>query len=924
MNRRNIELLLLCVASPIVIGLFAMLVVTGGQNLSFNTLGVPIGIMLAFFGCHFAMRKMAPNSDPAILPITYALSGIGIAFVTRLAPDVATRQLMWLIVGIGVFLLALACIRNLDKLKDYKYSFIFLGIILLLSPMLPIIGNEVNGSRLWLSLGPFSFQPGEIAKICIVIFLAGYLAQNREMLSIFTWKIGPVRLPSLATLLPLVFMWALAFLVVVLEKDLGSALVLFFVFIVMLYVATGQRFYIIVGILASAVAAFILYGMFSHVQTRVAIWLDPFADAQASGYQIVQSLYSLADGDIFGTGIGRGMCTNIPYVESDFIFSAIAEETGLLGGCGLLLLYLCFAIRGVSIAARAKSDISSFIAVGATSIIVLQAFIIVGGVTRLIPMTGITLPFISQGGSSLVCGFLVLALLVRAGDEGTGLDTEMHTTVISKIDVNAGVLGRFALGKRLTTIIIIFSFLFAALVANITYIMVIDAENIQNMPSNNHTMAKEAKTERGTISTHDGVVLARSEKQEDGTYERVYPSGSLASHVVGYYSARYGSAGIEASWNDTLKGKKNLATVQDVIDQMTGNQKSGNDVKLTLNSAVQEAAESAISGYSGACVVIDPKTGAVSALASSPTYEPSNIDEVMQQANSNSGDKTSALLNRATGSVRGPGSTFKTVTLSAALESGIATEDSTYNAPGSMTIGNATVTNFGNHSYGVVTLKRALALSLNTVFGQVGTQLGSKRLVDTAEKFGFNSEIDFDLPVAKSLMPDANEMTEWETAWAAAGEPVGEHKSPAGPQTNVMQMALVASAYANDGKIMKPYLVESSNNANGELSYSATSSLYKTPLSKDIANRVLECMNGVVTEGSASTLKRSGMATAAKTGTAENGGDSPDSWIICIGDAENSKSVVIALMLENAGEGTATAKVGAVLDAALKAQGVTN
>ena len=508
MSRRNLELLLLCVAAPIVIVVFAMLVLVGGQSLSFNTLGVPIGIFVAFLGCHFAVRKLAPNADPALLPITFALSGIGIAFVTRLAPDMAGRQLLWLFAGVAVLILLLALIKTLDQLADYKYTFMIVGILLLLSPMLPIIGSEVNGSRLWLQIGGFSFQPGELAKICIVFFLAGYLAQHREMLSIFSWKVGPVHLPSLATLLPLIVMWALAFLVVVLEKDLGSALVLFLVFLAMLHVATGKKFYIIIGVIMAGIAAFLLYRFFGHVQTRVEIWLDPFADPQGSGYQLVQAIYSFADGGIFGVGIGKGLCTNIPYVESDFIFAAIAEETGLLGAAGVLLLYLTFASRGVCVAARAKSDVSSFIAVGGTAIIILQAFIIVGGVTRLIPMTGITLPFISQGGSSLICGFIIVALLLKCGDEGTGLDTEMKTTGMM-LNADTGVLGRFALSKRLTTQIIIYSILFAALVANLTYIMVIDADNVKSMSSNNHTIAKEATSERGTISTSDGTVLAQ-------------------------------------------------------------------------------------------------------------------------------------------------------------------------------------------------------------------------------------------------------------------------------------------------------------------------------------------------------------------------------------------------------------------------------
>lgn len=918
MTRRNMELLLLIVAAPIVIVLFAMLVVTGGQALSFNTLGVPIGIFVVFLIAHFAVRKLAPNADPALLPITFALSGIGIAFVTRLVPDLAMRQLIWMFAGVAAMIIVLMVVRNLDKLANYKYTFMIVGVLLLLSPMLPVVGTEINGSRLWLSIGGFSFQPGELAKICIVIFLAGYLAQNREMLSVFTWKVGPVRLPSLSTLVPLLAMWALAFLIVVLEKDLGSALVLFAVFLVMLYVATGKVQYVVVGLLLAAVAAVALFFMFDHVRVRVDIWLDPFADAQDKGYQIVQSLYSLADGGMFGVGIGRGMADIIPYAESDFIFSAIGEECGLLGAAGVLLLYLCFAIRGMLTAARAKSDVSSFTAVGATSIVILQAFIIVGGVTRLIPLTGITLPFISQGGSSLLAGFIIVALLLRAGDEGTGSDVEMTSVISRSRHSSNSVLGRVALGKNITFALIFFSVLFAALVANLTYIMVINAEAYQNMPGNSHTMAKEAQSERGTISTYDGVVLAQSVEQPDGTYERVYPAGTLAAHVVGYYSGKYGTAGIEAEYNDTLKGSENFASWTDVVNSLAGISQPGNDVTLTLNSKIQQAAQDVLAGERGACVVMDPQTGAVFALASSPTYDAADVENVI----ANSTADSSELLNRATQALYAPGSTFKMVTFAGALEDGVCTDDSEYDAPGEMEIGNAPVTNMHERSYGTVTVRRAFELSANTVFAQLGVELGSERLVAAAKAFGFNTPVEFDLPLATSLMPNPQEMTTWETAWAAAGEPVGEHESPAGPQATVLEMAMVGSAMATGGQIMQPYLVEGIYNASGARSYTASPTPLMRATTQQVADDVLEAMRGVVANGTGAAAAVPGVTVAGKTGTAEHEGKENDSWFVGIADADGARNLVVALMIEEAGSRTsAAAKAQTVIRTALEVQG---
>lgn len=922
MSRRGVELLLLCIAAPLIIVLFGMLVASDEATVSPTTLGVPIGIFLAFIIAHLAIRKLAPNADPALLPISFALSGIGIAFVTRLAPDLAIRQLMWLYAGIIMMVLILAVVRNLDKVAHYKYTLMILGIVLLLSPLLPVVGTDINGSQIWLSIGPFSFQPGELAKILIVLFLAGYLSDNREMLSVFTEQIGPVRLPSLQALLPLLFMWALAFVPVIFEKDLGSALVFYLVFLVMLYVATGKKFYVVVGLGLAAVAAVGLWVCFDHVQIRVATWLDPFADAQNTGYQLTQTIYSLADGGLTGVGIGNGLADNIPVVESDFIFAAIGEETGLLGAAGLLLLYLCFAIRGIVTAARAKSDVSSFTATGLTSIIVLQAFIIVGGVTRLIPLTGITLPFVSQGGSSLLAGFIIVALLLRAGDEGTGVNTEMKSA--TAIFSDNGVLGRVALGKRLTGTLIVFSALFALLVANLTYIMVINAENYQNMPGNNHTLAREAKTERGAIETYDGTVLAQSVRTADGTYEREYPAGDLAAHVVGYVSEQYGTSGIEATYNDTLKGQENFASWSDVINSLAGVNTPGNDVTLTINSKIQQAAQDAISGFNGACVAIDPETGAVLALASSPTYDAANVETLIEQAaaQGSGSSSSSELYNRATQALYPPGSTFKMVTLTTALEDGVADEDTTFDSPGTMDIGNAEVSNFGSYNYGNITLARATELSSNTVFGQLGAMMGALRLVDGAEKFGFNREVPFDLPLAMSLMPDPDEMTEWETAWAAAGEPVGEHPSPAGPQATVLEMALVGCALGNNGSMMQPYLVDSVHNAAGERSYQATPSSFGQVCSPAVANRVVEVLKGVVTNGTGIAAQIGTVEVAGKTGTAEHKGQADDKWFVGIAPAGDAR-IVVALALERVGDSAdATTQARMVLEEALRVQGL--
>ena len=894
MTRRNLELVLLCIAAPIVVLLFVMLALNRGQELGLTTLGVPIGLFAAFIVAHIATRFLAPDADPAILPIVFALSGIGIGFVTRLAPNLAYNQVIWLFVSVAAMIVTLALSSKLDRLANYKYTLMLFGFVLLLSPLLPVIGTEHYGSRIWLSFGPFSFQPGEVAKIVVVLAVSGYLAVNREMLSVFTWRVGPFRLPDARTLLPLLIMWVIALLIVVFEKDLGSALVFFFVFLAILYVATGKKFYLIVGFLLMVAGIAVAYLLFDHVQTRVANWIDPFADPQGAGYQMVQGIYSIADGDLFGVGIGRGYADQIPFVESDYIFAAIAEECGLLGAAGVLLLYLSFAIRGYVTAARAKSDFSSLVSAGLTTTICLQAFIIVGGITRLIPLTGITLPFVSQGGSSLLASFIAVGLLLRCGDEGTGVDHEM-TNVTESLNVNS-VLGRVSLGRRLTASIIILAVMFALLVANLTLIMVFQAEHYQSMPGNNHTAARQATVKRGSISTYDGTALARSVEGEDGSYERIYPSGDLAAQVVGYYSTKYGTSGIEAACDDTLTGEQNYATWLDVLNAQAGITQPGNDVVLTIDSNIQQAAQDALEGYSGACVVLDPKSGAILAMASSPTYDASDFETILET--SASGNENSSLLNRATQALYAPGSTFKMVTLSTALENNIADENTIYDSPGEMEIGGGSVTNFNENSLGDITLETATVYSSNTAFAQLGVAMGAETLVNGACKFGFNDQIDFSLPLAKSIMPNPKNMSEWETAWAAVGQPVGDEEDT-GPRATVLEMALVGSGIANDGTIMNPYIIDGIYSATGQRSFTASPKPYGQAISKKTADRVTKVLEDVVNEGTGVNAQVEGVSVAGKTGTAETGKPYDDSWFVGFAPADNPE-VVVAMVLEEA------------------------
>jgi cell division protein FtsW (lipid II flippase) len=372
---------------------------------------------------HVVVRRTVPYADGALLPLTAVLTAFGLAIVYRLDSQDGARQAVWVAVGVGVLVATLVALRHDYRvLESYRYLFGIAAVGLLLLPSVPGLGEEVNGARLWVNLGVVQFQPGELAKICLILFLAGYLREKREV-------VAQGRLKDLG---PLIAIWGAAMLVIVQTNDLGSALLNFGIFLAMLYVATGRALYVGAGLALFVGGAAVLYNALQHVQDRVTIWLHPWTDERVycslnghleyrqdcASYQLVKSLYSIANGGFGGTGLGEGTFTSIdgtqliPYLRTDFIFSAIGQELGLVGAAALLLVFMVFVVRGMRVALQAQDGFSKLLAAGLTFGFALQTFIIVGGVLRVVPLTGITLPFVSYGGTSIVANFVLLALLL--------------------------------------------------------------------------------------------------------------------------------------------------------------------------------------------------------------------------------------------------------------------------------------------------------------------------------------------------------------------------------------------------------------------------------------------------------------------------------------------------------------------------------
>jgi cell division protein FtsW (lipid II flippase) len=420
-RRRNAELYLGLLAVVITAGGYVLLALSEGPALPANLwffLGVLMGLYVV---AHIAVRSLAPRADATLLPLAAVLNGIGFITITRIDRDatdqLAPAQAMWTAVGVLAFIGTLVIVRRVALLERYRYTFLLFGIVALLLPLAPGIGTEINGARLWVRLGPINFQPGELAKVLLVVFLAGYLVDKREVLARGVRRIGRLRLPAAKHMGPLFLAWGFSLLVMIRQKDLGSSLLFFAVFAVMLYIATERTAFLIAGGVLFVTGAAIGYAIFGHVQDRVSVWVDPWTTGEGQGFQIVQSMFALGTGGFAGTGLGLGRPNTIPNAATDFVFSAIGEELGLLGTAAVIIGFLLFVGAGYRIAVQADRPFPKLFAAGLTSIIGIQTFIIIGGVTRLIPLTGITLPFVSYGGSSLIANFVVLALLLRISDE---------------------------------------------------------------------------------------------------------------------------------------------------------------------------------------------------------------------------------------------------------------------------------------------------------------------------------------------------------------------------------------------------------------------------------------------------------------------------------------------------------------------------
>ena len=426
MSARNRELLALVPASLLLTAGFAAIFIQQSAELSDVSLTYGAAFLGLCLAGHIVIRFTLPYADPYLFPLVAVLACFGLVVIYRLDEDLAREQAQWFVVGLLLFAATIVLLRDFRVLERYRYTVAAAGLLLLLLPRVPGIGQQVNGAFLGVKLGPISFQPAEFGKIAIVIFLAAYLRDTRQVLVQGARRFLGVTIPPLKHFGPLLVVWGGAMVMLVFIRDLGSSLMFFGGFLALLYVATNRLSFVVVGLVLFGLGAWFFTATVGHVQSRIDTWRDPFDpqlyDMPGGSYQIAQSLFAQADGGLFGTGFGQAIL-NLPSGESilpaphtDLIFAVITNELGLAGACGLLLVYLLFIERGFATAMLAQDSFSKLLATGLTAVFALQVFVIVGGVTKVIPLTGVTLPFVSYGGSSILANFILLALLLLVSD----------------------------------------------------------------------------------------------------------------------------------------------------------------------------------------------------------------------------------------------------------------------------------------------------------------------------------------------------------------------------------------------------------------------------------------------------------------------------------------------------------------------------
>jgi cell division protein FtsW (lipid II flippase) len=806
-DRREIQLLGLAfvflLASCLAVT-FAPGVRTGSLDLSLDDFEQFIILPVWVTGVSLIVRMARvklPNRDPYLLPIGAMLAGWGLITIWRLTPTFGARQTAWFFLASVLVMILFRMPTNLKWLRDYRYLWLGAGLFLL-SLTLLFGTNPLGGDpKLWLGCCGLYFQPSEPLRLLLVAFLASYFA---DRLVFHDREHSPT---LLQTVIPLLIVWSFSILLLFVQRDLGTGSLFLILLAVLLYIASGKW-----QVLLTAGGMTVIGGVFAYmnmdlVRTRVDAWLNPWLDPVGGSYQIVQSLIAFSSGGIFGSGLGLGEPGLVPAAHTDFIFATVGEEWGLLGTLAILCLYATLVARGIKIASRDLNHFDRLLAAGLSIAFGLQSILIISGVTRLLPLTGITLPFVSYGGSSLVTSFIALGLLMQISNK-TAPQTEISKPL------------------KATTLTLNAAWLMIGLV--LCWWSVYRAPALTKRTDNLRKALSESYFRRGSIYDASGEILAQS-VGEVGNLQRSYPYGESTS-ILGYQSIRFGKAGIESSMDAVLHGDEG----NDPFDLawsilLKGFPSSGFDIMLTLDAQVQEYAAELMSGQTGALVVLDSNNGDILSMITSPSYDPNLIETEWEKLIT---DASAPLVNRTTQARYQPGMAI----VPFLIAWGEQTAQFSLDTPSPSAFSTVQV---GEQELGCAmdppsglpnTLQNALESGCPGAFASLATELGPAWLLDAYDAFGFIDETPLRLATANAL--DLPSGAEWEHIEL---DGIGQGQLVITP----VQMARAFTALTSGGQMHPPKIVQSVRNSDGRWLPQQALGLEEGVISPTAAQRIM-------------------------------------------------------------------------------------
>lgn len=829
-------------------------------------------------------QKFYKKISKLLLRNMLMLMSIGFIVLSRLSFDKAVKQVSYAAISLLACLIIPGIIHKFSWLRKMGWLYGVAGIIVLLIVL--ILGTTQYGATNWLEIWGFSFQPSEFVKLLFIFSIASLFNEGTDFK-----RICAIASMAGATVIILVF-----------QRDLGGALIFFVTFVFMVYIARQKSIYLLGGLLSGSAAAYIAYRLFGHVRVRVMAWQNPLLYIDNEGYQISQSLFAIGTGGWVGIGLNRGLPTDIPVVDSDFIFSAISEEFGALFAISIILIYLNIFINLVNTSLKQEDYFYRLLAFGCSIMLIFQVFLSFGGVIKFIPSTGVTMPLISYGGSSMfatVIMFMIIqgihirgrAVVSTEQNKDLNLDVNLENNQRA-IELENAKANSNKIKDTIYRVVYIFLGLFVLGMGYFSYFIIFRKNDVINSAYNKRQEVLTERVVRGDILSIDGEVLARTIIDAKGRELREYPYGEIYAPVVG--RTLMGRAGIEESENIRLL-TSNINPIEQMYYDLTSEKSPGDNVVTTLDSKLTKVAYEALSGYRGAIVVMEPSTGKILAMVSNPSYDPNTIEEDWSELIEDK-KKESALLNRAAQGLYPPGSTFKLLTALGYIRQDPSFAKYNYDCDGSIEENGMVIRDYSKKGHGEVDLTASLAKSCNTSFSHIGRLLDLDSFYALNEEFLFNKDLPVNMATSRSSFTLKKAESSVKEAMQTA---IGQGKTLITPLHN----AMIISSIANGGAMMRPYLIDHVETADGGIVKTYSSELYSKPMTAQEADHLGKMMREAVVDGTARKLKDMEVASAGKTGSADNSTGKAHSWFVGYAPYENPQ-IAVSILVENVGTGS--------------------